>query len=53
MSYYHYHNPIAERPVWSTGTAWFYEELDLRMHPELGWGFALWQDVSMITVMMS
>ena len=52
IKFYYNRTPVPERPVWSSGMAWFYQHLDLRMLPELGWDFGLWQDVIMITIMM-
>ena len=45
IKFYYNRTPVPERPVWSSGMAWFYQHLDLRMLPELGWDFGLWQDV--------
>ena len=48
---YYNRTPVSERPVWSTAMAWFYDKLELCMHPEMGWDFGLWQDVMMTTKM--
>ena len=45
IKFYYNRTPVPERPVWSSCMAWFYQYLDLRMLPELGWDFGLWQDV--------
>ena len=45
IMFYYNRTPVPERPVWSSCMAWFYQYLDLRMLPELGWDFGLWQDV--------